>query len=426
MSAIRVKWWQFIPFLTPGIRTWSLEARLLHWLTVIWICLGLVVLFSASFPTGLSETGDGLYFVERQCLWILLGWAALQFFVNLSLTRILQWALAGFLVALGLVLLTYLPGVGSTVMGATRWINLGIFQLQPSEFLKPFLVLQAAWVFSHWPRLKPQPRLLWLGIFALTLLSILLQPNLSTTALCGLTLWFIALAAGLPYWQMAVSALGGFTLALLSITFREYQRRRVMSFLDPWTDPMGDGYQLVQSLLAVGSGKVTGLGFGMSQQKLAYLPVQHTDFIFSVYAEEFGLIGCLLLLGLLAAYGAVAIRVADLTKDPTRRLVVVGCLVLMLLQALINIGVSIGILPTTGLPFPLFSYGGSSMISSMVIAGILIRAAREVHPAEVQALHQGNQRQLRVMTQARPAKTTGSTSAKRRKNVDTSRVSRIR
>lgn len=412
-----MKWWQFIPFFTPGTQTWSLEARLLHWLTLIWIGLGLVVLFSASFPSGLAESGDGLYYVKRQCLWIFLGWAGFQVFIHLPLNRLLKWALPGFGMTLGLVFLTYLPGIGSTVMGATRWISIGGFQLQPSEFLKPFLILQAAWFFSHWFRLKTAPRCFWLGVFALTLLSILLQPNLSTTALCGMTLWFMALAAGLPYWQMAGSALAGLMLALLSITFRDYQRRRVMSFLNPWQDPMGDGYQLIQSLLAVGSGQVTGAGFGMSQQKLAYLPVQHTDFIFSVYAEEFGLVGCIVLLLLLTAYGAVTIRVADLTKDATKRLVIVGCLVLMLLQALINIGVAIGILPTTGLPFPLFSYGGSSMIASMGIAGILIRAARKIRLTDLQHLHQGHSRQLRVMTQAPTA--TATTAPTRRRVTST-------
>lgn len=391
-----MKWWQFIPFVTPGIQTWNLEARLLHWLTVIWLGLGLVVLFSASFHTGLVETGDGLYFVARQCLWILAGWIGFQICIHTPLDRIIHLALPGFFVTLGLVVATYLPGVGSTVMGATRWINFGIFQLQPSEFLKPFLVLQAAWVFSQWFRLKLASRFIWLGIFAITLLSILLQPNLSTTALCGMTLWFMALAAGLPYWQMGGSALLGFGLALASISFREYQRRRVMSFLNPWADQMGDGYQLVQSLLAVGSGGVTGAGFGMSQQKLGYLPVEHTDFIFSVFAEETGLVGCLFLLLLLVAYGTVAVRVADRTQNPTKRLIVVGCLVIMLLQALINIGVSIGILPTTGLPFPLFSYGGSSMIASLAIAGLLIRAARESQISDVRSINAQPARQPQI------------------------------
>lgn len=237
-------------------------------------------------------------------------------------------------------------------MGATRWISLGPFQLQPSEMMKPFLVLQAAWVFSSWRRLHLKARCFWLTAFAVTLLGILIQPNLSTTALCGMTLWLIALGAGLPLAPLLLTAMSGLGLAVLSISINEYQRRRVMSFLNPWADAMGDGYQLVQSLLAVASGGVLGTGYGFSQQKLSYLPIQHTDFIFAVYAEEMGLLGCLLLLGLLAAYGWLGMRVVNQARDPLIQLIALGATVIMLLQALINIGVAIGILPTTGLPFP--------------------------------------------------------------------------
>jgi cell division protein FtsW len=158
---------------------------------------------------------------------------------------------------------------------------------------------------------------------------------------------------------------------------REYQRRRVMSFLNPWLDPQGDGYQLTQSLMAIGSGGATGNGFGLSMQKMFYLPIQETDFIFSVFAEEFGFVGCVLLIGLLVVYATLALRVAQQSERPVYRLVAVGAMILLVGQALFNIGVAIGALPTTGLPFPFFSYGGSSMIASLIIAGLLIRVARE-------------------------------------------------
>lgn len=376
-------WWRFIPLLDPSVRTWSLEARLLNWLTVLWLGLGLLVLFSASIPVGLAEAGDGLFYFKRQLIWTVIGWLGFQFFVRTPLRRSLQLAIPGFFLCFLLVWATRIPGVGTTVMGATRWITVGPVQIQPSELMKPFLVLQAAWFFGSWPRLHLRARIFWLIAFALTLLGILIQPNLSTTALCGMSLWLVALGAGLPLIPMGMTALGGLGLAVLSISLNEYQRRRMMSFLNPWADAMGDGYQLVQSLLAVGSGGVSGVGYGMSQQKLSYLPIQHTDFIFAIFAEEMGLIGCLLLLLLLAIYGAIALRVVGQTRDPISRLVALGAMVMMLLQALINVGVSIGVLPTTGLPFPLFSYGGSSMMASLAIAGILIRSARECHQADI-------------------------------------------
>jgi cell division protein FtsW len=158
---------------------------------------------------------------------------------------------------------------------------------------------------------------------------------------------------------------------------------RVQSFLNPWADAQGNGYQLVQSLLAIGSGGPFGAGFGLSQQKLFYLPIQYTDFIFSVFAEEFGFVGSVFLLLLVISYGTIALIVAIKCTDIVNRLIAVGVMVLMVGQSLLNIGVAAGALPTTGLPFPLFSYGGSSSIASLCLAALLIRVARESDRAEV-------------------------------------------
>jgi cell division protein FtsW len=273
--------------------------------------------------------------------------------------------------------------MGTTVNGATRWIAIGPALIQPSELIKPFLVLQSARVFGKWDRLKWETRLGWLLIFAVVLAGILLQPNLSTTALCGMTLWLIALAAGLPLKYLGGTAIAGMVTAFTSIRIHEYQWRRVTSFLDPWADSMGDGYQLIQSLLAVGSGETWGTGFGLSQQKLFYLPIQYTDFIFSVFAEEFGFGGCVLLLLLLFAYASLGVIIAMKCTHRVQRLVAIGVSILMVGQSLLNIGVAIGALPTTGLPLPLFSYGGSSVIASLLSAALLIRVARESNEAEV-------------------------------------------
>ena len=183
--------------------------------------------------------------------------------------------------------------------------------------------------------------------------------------------------------QLGGTALAGLLIAALSVSFRSYQLQRILSFLNPWVDPHGNGYQLIQSILAVASGGVWGTGFGLSQQKLFYLPIQYTDFIFAVFAEEFGFLGCVLLLLMLAAYATLALRVALKASTPVHRLVAIGIMVLLIGQSLLNIGVATGVLPTTGLPFPLLSYGGSSMISSLIAAGLLIRVAREGGEAKV-------------------------------------------
>ncbi|GAB4174240.1 MAG: putative peptidoglycan glycosyltransferase FtsW [Coleofasciculaceae cyanobacterium] len=370
-------------FVNPSAQEWALNARLLKWLTFVWLFIGLAVLFSASFPSADAEFGDGLYYFKRQLIWVVLGLIGFNLVVRSPLRYILgmsHWFAIALLVFL---FVTLIPGVGTTVNGATRWISIGPVPLQPSEFIKPFLVLQGAQLFGQWERLRWKVRGFWLGIFALVLLGILLQPNLSTTALCGMTLWLIALAGGLPYSYLGGTALGGLLLGFISLSIKEYQRRRVMSFLNPWSDPMNDGYQLIQSLLAVGSGGTWGSGFGLSQQKLFYLPIQYTDFIFAVFAEEFGFAGSVLMMVMIMTYATLAVIVAMKARNKVHQLIAIGAMILIVGQSLLNIGVATGLLPTTGLPFPFFSYGGSSMIASFVAAGLLIRVARESHEAEV-------------------------------------------
>lgn len=377
-----------IPFFDTDAQDWAAEARWLRWLTFLWLAIGLAVMFSASFAIADAENGDGLYYCKRQAIGILLGLVGFNLVVHAPLRYILGLADWLLLLILGVIVVTLLPGVGTLVNGATRWLVVGPFLVQPSELIKPFLVLQGARIFGQWDRLRWAVRLTWLGIFCVVLVAILLQPNLSTAALCGMILWLIALGAGLPYIYLGGTAGAGLLVAVLSISLRSYQRRRIMSFLNPWADPQGDGYQLIQSILAVGSGGMWGTGFGLSQQKLFYLPIQYTDFIFAVFAEEFGFVGSLLLLVMLVAYGTLGLKVALKTLNPVHRLVAIGITVLMVGQSVLNIGVATGVLPTTGLPLPLFSYGGSSMIASLLAAGLLIRVAREGSEAKVVPLHQ--------------------------------------
>lgn len=399
-----------VPFFDTDAQDWAQDARWLRWLTFLWLLLGLAVMFSASFAIADAEHGDGLYYFKRQLLGILLGMIAFNFLVHSPLRYILGLADWLLLLILGVIVFTLIPGVGTPINGATRWLVLGPFLIQPSEFIKPFLVLQSARIFGQWNRLSWTVRLTWLGVFCAVLGCILLQPNLSTAAMCGMMLWLIALGAGIPYQYLGSTALAGGLLAVVSVAFRSYQRRRIMSFLNPWADARGDGYQLIQSILAVGSGQVWGSGFGLSQQKLFYLPIQYTDFIFAVFAEEFGFVGCVLLLAMLAAYATLGLRVAIRAQNPVHRLVAIGISILMVGQSLLNIGVATGALPTTGLPFPLFSYGGSSMIASLIAAGILVRVARESSEAKVVQLpdrvpvkpqpipRQGDRRRLRVLS----------------------------
>lgn len=378
------------PLADPTVPSWSAEARWVRWLTLVWLVVGLLILFSASYPVAMTERGYGFYYVMVQLLWVTVGLWGFRWIVHTPLDRLLR--LSGLLVVvlLGLVGLTLVPSVGITVNGATRWLPLGPFMLQPSELMKPCLVLQGARLFGRWGQLSWRTRLVWLGIFATALAAILIQPNLSTAAICGLMLWLIALAAGMPYWSMGLSAAGGLGVALVSISINAYQRQRIISFLNPWADPGAAGYQLIQSLLAIGSGGLWGQGYGLSEQKLYYLPIQYTDFIFAVFAEEFGFVGSVALLSLLAIYATAALLVAVRVRHPLHRLVAIGAMVLLVGQAILNIGVASGSLPTTGLPLPFVSYGGSSMIASLATAALLVRAAREINHGTVLPLPTSN------------------------------------
>ncbi|MBD2457740.1 FtsW/RodA/SpoVE family cell cycle protein [Nostoc sp. FACHB-87] len=374
---------RLIPIFDNSVTSWAVEARLLRWLTLIWLFFGLIVLYSASYPVADARQGDGLYYFKRQIIWVIVSLVIFNFIVNLPLRKILRvshWFLGLFLL---LIFVTLVPGLGKKAFDAARWIAIGPIPIQPSELIKPFLVLQSARLFGQWEQIPGRVRLTWLLIFGLVLLGILAQPNLSTTALCGMTIWLIALAAGLPYKYLAGTAIGGVLLAVLSISIKEYQRKRVMSFLNPWADATGDGYQLVQSLLAVGSGQTWGAGYGFSQQKQFFLPIQDTDFIFAVFAEEFGFAGGIALLLMLAVFTTLGLIVAMKAKNPVNRLVAIGVTIVMIGQSLLHIAVATGALPTTGLPLPMFSYGGNSMIASLVAAALLIRVARESNEAEV-------------------------------------------
>lgn len=375
---------QFLfPVYDPDAQNWGWEARLLRWMTLIWVAIGLLTLFSASYVEAVRTTGDGLYYFKRQIVWTLIGLGFFNAIVRIPLKYLLARSRLVLLAVLILLVLTLIPGLGTTVNGATRWIEVGIVPIQPSEPMKPCLILQAAFIFGRWNRISPRDRITWFALAGAILTAILLQPNLSTTLMCGIILWLMAIAAGLSWSLLGMTAVGGGTLAALSLALQDYQRRRILSFLDPWDVADGDGYQLVQSLLAVASGGLWGQGFGLSQQKLYALPIQYSDFIFAVFAEEFGFVGCSLAIVFLTIYGGLAWWVAAAAPRLSHQLVAIGALVALVGQASVNIGVVTGALPTTGLPLPMFSYGGSSMVSSLAIAALLVRVARENRQAEV-------------------------------------------
>jgi cell division protein FtsW len=342
--------------------------------------LGLVMVFDASFFIGQERFGDPYALVRRHLVFLVgaIGLAVLVLRVDARLLQ--RWATAIAGTAVVLVALTLLPGLGQQRGGAHRWLPLVVFSFEPSELLKPAFVLYLAHLL-----VRKQGRiesfaygvLPPLIVAAVPIVLLLAQPDFGAAmviAVLTIGMLFAAGARPLHLGSLSIAALPGvFALILL----KPYRMKRLMAFLDPWGDPEQGGFQLVQSLLAFGSGGVLGVGLGNGKQKLFYLPEGHTDFIYALVGEELGLAGAVLVLVCFGIIGVRGFRIAARLADPFSSLVAFGLTFLIVAQAAMNIGVVLGLLPTKGLPLPLVSYGGSSMLATAVTLALLLGLSRE-------------------------------------------------
>ncbi len=354
---------------------WPYEAKILIVIIGIWSILGICILGSSSWWVASREMGDWAYFLKKQIIWTIPGIGLFYFVLNTNIRNLLKFSRIIFYILFFLIFLTNLTGL--TVNGSSRWLVLGNLRLQPSELIKPFLILEASNLFAHWNLVKNYKKLISIITFGLLILLILKQPNLSTASLTGILLWVMCLCGGVKLSSLCSFASIGLITGCISILNNEYQKLRVTSFINPWKDQQENGFQLVQSLLAIGSGGLFGQGFGLSIQKLQYLPFMYTDFIFAIFAEEFGLLGCTLFLGFLAVFSYISLRISLKCRNNYTKLVAIGCGVLLTGQSIMHIAVATGSMPTTGLPLPFISYGGNSLIASFFIAGMLVRCALE-------------------------------------------------
>jgi len=354
---------------------WPYEAKILVVLIGIWSTLGICILGSSSWWVASREMGNWAYFLKKQIIWTIPGISLFYFVLNTNIRTLLKFSKIIFYILFFLIFLTNI--IGTTVNGSSRWLVVGFLRLQPSELIKPFLILEASNLFAHRNLIKNDKKLISIFSFGLLILLILKQPNLSTASLTGILLWVMGLCGGVKLISLCSFASLGFITGCISILNNEYQKLRVTSFINPWKDQLESGFQLVQSLLAIGSGGLFGQGFGLSIQKLQYLPFMYTDFIFAIFAEEFGLLGCTLFLGFLAVFSYITIRIALKCRNNYTKLVSIGCGVLLIGQSIMHIAVATGSMPTTGLPLPFISYGGNSLIASFFIAGMLLRCSLE-------------------------------------------------
>jgi len=366
----------FIELISPlPWSIWPYEAKILLMLVGIWSILGILILGSSSWWVASKEMGNWAYFLKKQIIWTIPGIGLFFFVLNTNIRNLLKFSRIIFYILFFLIFLTNITGI--TVNGSSRWLVLGNLRLQPSELIKPFLILEASNLFAHWNMIKNDKKLISIVSFCLLILLILKQPNLSTASLTGILFWIMGFCGGVSLRSLCSFASLGFITGCFSVLINEYQKLRVISFINPWQDQQESGFQLIQSLLAIGSGGLFGQGFGLSIQKLQYLPFMYTDFIFAIFAEEFGLIGCISFLVFLAIFSYMSLRIALKCRNNYTKLVAIGCGVLLTAQSIIHIGVATGSMPTTGLPLPFISYGGNSLVASFFIAGMLLRCSLE-------------------------------------------------
>jgi cell division protein FtsW len=357
-------------------RRGQLEFHLLVLLTLGLVALGLVMVYSASSARGLLAADDPAYYLKRQALFALVGLVLLTVLARLDF-RFLR-KLGGPLLLGAVVLLVAVLVAGTTVNGARRWLPLGALGFQPSELAK---IALAIWLAAFLVR-RATPRTLGelvrpIGLVVAFLVALLLaQPDLGTAIALLVMVAAMLVVAGTPLPALAGVGSIGLAVIALVIWLEPYRRARLLSFLDPWSDPQGAGFQTVQAMIALGSGGIFGVGLGESVQKIYYLPEASTDMIFAIIGEEFGLIGSTLVIAAFVAFGYAGFNVALRCKDPFGKRLAAGLTALVCGQAAVNLCAVMGIAPLTGIPLPFVSYGGSSLIVALASVGILLNIAQ--------------------------------------------------
>ena len=348
-------------------------------ITTILFCTGVIMIFSSSGIYSLQERGDSTYFLKRHLLFLAIGFVFMLCAMAIDYRWLQKYAKPLLVLAIFLLVMVLMPGLGKESYGAQRWFRLGGFHFQPSEFAKLAMIIYLADFLSRKQNKIAGfkegflPLMMILGVVCLLILK---QPDMGTSVYLALITLIMLFIAGTKIQYLTAVFLMSLPLFYFLVMSKPYRMARIMAFLDPWQDSQGIGFQLSQSQIALGSGGLFGVGLGKSMQKLFYLPAAHTDFILSIIGEELGLLGTyavIILFGLFLWQGA---RIAKRISHPFGYYLSIGIILMIGLQAVINIGVSIGALPTKGLPLPFVSYGGSALIFNMIAVGLLLNISR--------------------------------------------------
>lgn len=363
-------------------------------ITIILLLLGILILASVSASISLEKFGNTFYYLQHQLLFgiipgVILAWVVLK--IKFSFIK----KVIPLLVVVNLILLAtvFFPIVGSEFTGARRWVVLGPFSFQPSEFLKiSFVLYLALWLSAKTEKKYQKNRkksglrtpenrtlLAFLAIIGIVSFLLILQPDISTLGVIGLTGILMYFLAFTPAWHTLLITLGGIGALGALIKIAPYRMNRLTVFLNPNLDPQGIGYQIKQSLIAIGSGGIKGVGLGLSRQKFGYLPGTMSDSIFAIFAEETGLIGSIVLIILFLLFLWRGFTIATRSSDRFLKLAAFGITSWIVIQAFVNIGSMSGLLPLTGIPLPFISYGGSAIITELIGVGLLLKISKYRH-----------------------------------------------
>ena len=350
------------------------------WLpAAVLLLLGLLMVLNTTYFLGIEKKGDAFHFFKLHLAHIVAGFMILILLSQFSLAGLRRIVMPVFIVSVLMLILLYVPGLGLMKGGARRWLRLGPIIAEPSELVKFGLVFfLAAFLSKRQERIrefKYGPLAAFLIVGPITLM-ILKQPDFGSTVMIALILFAMLFAAGARGTHLAAAGSGALGLLIVQAVAKSYRVKRLTTFLDPWSVARGAGFQLVQSFIALGEGGKWGVGLGAGRQKMFYLPEAHTDFVFAVVGEEFGLVGAVVVIALFLVILFRGMRIAHDEPDPFASLLAVGLTALLSIQALINMSVVIGLIPTKGLPLPFLSYGGTSIIIAMAALGALLALGR--------------------------------------------------
>lgn len=356
------------------------NTRIAIFVTVlILIGIGVVMIYSASSIPMWQQTGQSSALLKKQLFYLAVGFIAMFFAMVIDYQKLRKFSKLLLVIAVVPLVLVLVPGISREVGGAKRWLHIFGLNYQPSEFVKIALIIYLADFINRKQRLLKDfwqgfvPPMMTLGFVTLL---VLLQPDLGTAISLVVLVFTMLYVSGVRPSHLLLSMVAALPFLYLLVFRVAYRRARILAFLNPWLDPRGSGFQIIQSQIALGSGGLFGVGLGQGKQKLFYLPAAHTDFIFSIIGEELGLIGASFVIALFIFLIWKMARIAYSVQDSFGKLICIGVLTLIAFSAMVNIGVSIGSLPTKGLPLPFISYGGSSLIFHMVAVGLLLNVSK--------------------------------------------------